>query len=374
MQHVLPVVGSKKLFKVILTVALIAGFAGCAGTPEKKDTKQKELVFPPPPEKPRFYFDRTIRSSLDIVVEDDVSAFRRFATGEQQRGDGLAKPFDIVATNGRIYVGDTVRRAVLVFDIRNKRFFQIGQEEPGKLYLPLGMAKDAAGNLYVVDGTAKRVLIYDEKGDFLRAIGGKDYFHRPSGLAVEPNGERVYVVDTGGVDTQEHRVRVFNGHTGEHLFDIGTRGGKEGQFNLPRDATIAPDGKLYVVDGGNFRIQVFEPDGTFIKTFGAVGRRSGQFSRPKGIAADPSGNIYVSDTAFGNFQIFDPDGNLLLYVGSRGARDRPAEYMLPAGIDVDEEGRVYMVEQFFRRIDIYRPATIPPLTEGTLTKDSPPSK
>jgi len=357
---------------IILTVVLVLGLAGCASGPQQADHEQKELVFPPPPEKPRFYFDRAIRSSLDIVVEDDVSAFRRFATGEQRRGEGLAKPFDVVAAKGRIYVGDTVRRSVLVFDIRNKRFFQIGREEPGRLFLPLGMAGDAEGNLYVCDGTAKRVLVYDENGRFLRAIGGKDYFHRPSGLAVDPGGERIYVVDTGGVDTQEHRVRVFDGHSGEHLFDIGTRGSEEGRFNLPRDAIIAPDGKLYVVDGGNFRVQVFEPDGTFLKTFGAIGRRSGQFSRPKGIAADPSGNIYVSDTAFGNFQIFDPDGNLLLYVGGRGARDRPAQYMLPAGIDIDEQGRVYMVDQFFRRVDIYRPAGVAPLTNEAATNDTPP--
>ena len=352
-----------RLLLILAFLPLLAGLTGCAETPKKEDEEPKELVFPPPPEQPRFYFDQTLRSSLDIQVEDDVSAFRRFATGEQRRGEGFAKPFDVVARQGRIYVGDTVRRTVLVFDLAKRKFFQIGQEEPGRLYLPLGLALDAAGNLYVVDGTAKRVLVYTPEGQFLRAIGGKARLHRPSGVAVPPDGSRVYVVDTGGVDTRDHRVRVFDAHSGEHLFDIGTRGNKEGEFNLPRDAIIAPDGRLYVVDGGNFRVQVFEADGTFVKTFGAIGRRSGQFSRPKGIAADPQGNIYVSDTAFGNFQIFDPQGRLLLFVGGRGSRDKPAQYMLPAGIDIDEEGRVYMVEQFYRRVDIYRPADVLPLAE-----------
>jgi len=359
-----------RLLPICLIVVL--GVAGCASSPDQKDVAPKELVFPPPPEQPRFYFDQTLRSSLDVKVEDDLSAFRRFATGEQRRGEGFAKPFDVVARRGRIYVGDTVRRTVLVFDFAAGKFFQIGQEEPGRLYLPLGMALDGAGNLYVVDGTAKRVAIYDPEGRFLRAIGGKESFHRPSGVAVEATGERVYVVDTGGVDTRDHRVRVFHGVSGEHLFDIGTRGSEEGQFNLPRDAIIAPDGRLYVVDGGNFRVQVFDADGTFVRTFGAIGRRSGQFSRPKGIAADPDGNIYVSDTAFGNFQIFDPEGRLLLFVGGRGSRDKPAQYMLPAGIDIDEEGRVYLVEQFFRRVDIYRPAGVPPLAERYGRDTQPP--
>jgi DNA-binding beta-propeller fold protein YncE len=114
------------------------------------------------------------------------------------------------------------------------------------------------------------------------------------------------------------------------------------------------------VDGANFRVQVFESDGTFVDAFGAVGVYPGQFSRPKGIAADPDGNVYVTDAAFGNFQIFNPEGQLLLFVGSRSETMQPARYMLPAGIGVDEDGRVYMVDQFFRKVDVYRPARIAP--------------
>jgi DNA-binding beta-propeller fold protein YncE len=117
---------------------------------------------------------------------------------------------------------------------------------------------------------------------------------------------------------------------------------------------------VYVVDGANFRVQIFESDGTYVDTFGTVGVYPGQFSRPKGVAADPDGNIYVTDTAFGNFQIFDADGQLLLFVGTRSETMEPARYMLPAGIGVDEDGRVYMVDQFFRKVDVFRPAAIGP--------------
>jgi hypothetical protein len=73
---------------------------------------------------------------------------------------------------------------------------------------------------------------------------------------------------------------------------------------------------------------------------------------------DPQGNIYAADAAFGNFQIFTPDGQLLLFIGSRSTRPGPAQYMLPAGIDVDEDGRVYFVDQFFRKVDVFRPAAL----------------
>jgi sugar lactone lactonase YvrE len=89
---------------------------------------------------------------------------------------------------------------------------------------------------------------------------------------------------------------------------------------------------------------------------GRIGGRTGNFSRPKCIDTDSDGNVYVSDAAFGNFQIFNRDGQLLLFVGDRATETAPGKFMLPAGLAVDEDDRVYMVDQFFRKVDIFRPA------------------
>ena len=53
-------------------------------------------------------------------------------------------------------------------------------------------------------------------------------------------------------------------------------------------------------------------------------------------------------------------------MGNRGAAGGPGQYMLPAGIFVDEDGRVYMVDQYFKKIDIFRPANLKP-NEGWLS-------
>jgi len=339
-------------------VLWILGLGGCTTATEAPSEPTVIPVYPPPPEQPRYIYEKTIRSSLDVVKEDSTSAFRRFATGEQQRGEGFAKPFDIVVHRGRMFVGDTVRRTVMVFDPAGMgRFFELGREEPGRLFLPLGIAKDRDGNIYVCDGTAKRVVIYNRDGRFLRAVGGQKYFSRPSGVAVDPDGSRVFVVDTGGVDSPDHHVLVFDAITGKLINTIGRRGTGDGEFNLPRDAVISHyNNLLYVVDGGNFRVQVFTMDGKFVRKFGSIGRRSGQFARPKGITVDRWGNVYVVDAAFGNVQIFDPDGRLLMFIGARGNQDRPGAFMLPAGVDIDEaDGRLYLVDQFFRKVEVFRP-------------------
>lgn len=344
-------------------VALLAllALAGCAVMTEEGDRPKADLpVFPPPPEEARFYFERTLTGSADVVEEDRNAAFRRMVTGEQKTGEGMAKPYGVAAWKGRVYIADTGRREVLMLDIPGRRFRGIGGDDPGALGMPLGLDVDAAGNLYVADGTLKRVMVYDKEGKYQRAIGVDQLANRPSGVAVDAAGNRVYVVETGEINGAGHRVRVFDARDGRHLLDIGKRGEKEGELNLPRDVALAPSGQVYVVDGGNFRVQVFEPDGRFVKTFGTVGQQSGQFSRPKEMAIDREGRVYVADAAFGNFQIFDAEGRLLLNVGSRGARPDPAKFMLPAGIAVDQDGRVYMADQFHRKVDVFRPAALPP--------------
>jgi sugar lactone lactonase YvrE len=337
--------------------ALLVILGACAGSPD--DQEVEPIVFPPPPDEPRFYYERTIFNSANVREVDATMRLRLAVTGEAITGRALAKPFDVAVCKGRIFISDTAERAIMVFDVPGRRYYEIGREAPGNLVKPLGVNVDSDCNVYVADGSRAQVLVYNPDGGLEQTIGGTDWFDRLSHVVATADGTRVFAVDTGRLDSQDHRVRVFDTLTGSHLYDIGTRGEEDGQFNLPRDAALAADGTLYVVDGANFRVQVFDRDGNFVRSFGDVGRQSGQFSRPKGIAIDPEGRIYVSDAAFGNFQIFDSEGQVLLFVGSRSSKLEPAKYMLPAGIDVDEDGRVYMVDQFFRKVDVYRPAALP---------------
>jgi DNA-binding beta-propeller fold protein YncE len=350
-----------------LIAAAALALAACAPLPEKADDAKPRgpLVFPPPPDDPRFVYEWTLYSSADVVPDDRETLMRRMLTGESRAGVGLAKPYAVAVHQGRIFLSDSVERFIKAFDVPQGKFFRVGVDDPGRLVKPLGIDVDRTGVLYVADATLKAILVYDRDGKYLRRIGNEKLFDRLSSVTVDPRGERLYVVDIGGVTSENHRVRVFNAQSGEHLYDIGRRGSKPGEFNLPRDLAIGRDGQLYVVDGGNFRVQVFDAGGKYLHAFGTVGKQLGNFARPKEIATDRDGNVYVVDTAFGNFQIFSAEGDLLMFVGERSEQDGPAKYMLPSGIYVDEDGRVYMVDQWFRKVDVFRPFVLKP-QEGWL--------
>lgn len=333
--------------------------AGCAAPPpEEEPIDPTTLIYPPPPADPRFHYDRTIWGSNDVVEVTGTDRLRRFATGESVRGKGFAKPFGVVAQEGRIYVSDTVLRHVHVYDYPRKRYYEIGTRGLGRLVKPLGVALDGAGHVYVMDGTAKRAVIYDLEGNYVNAVGGEDDLDRPSGIAVNADGSRIYVLDTGGVTSTNHRVMVYNS-AGNVVQVIGERGGGEGQFNLPLACTTDKNDNLYVLDTGNFRCQVFAPDGSFLRMFGEAGRFPGQFGHPRGITVDDDGIIYISDTAFGLVQLFTNDGRILMSLGRRSEQQGPGQFILPAGIGVDVDHRVYIADQFFRKVDVFRPYDLP---------------
>lgn len=350
-------IGSK-WWRAVAGALVLGAMAACAPVSkvsEQKAAEVRQLVYPAPPDEPRFVYERTIRGSADVVPDEEESAMKRALTGQSRTTEALSKPYAVAVHRGKIYVSDSAERFIKVFDVPRGRYYRIGDQDEGQITKPLGLDVDQAGTVYVADASAKTIIVFDADGKFLRKIAGPKYFDRLSSVSVDPNGDRIYVVDIGGVKSDQHRVRVFNAKTGEHLFDFGKRGSGPGEFNLPRDVAIGKDGQLYVADGGNFRVQIFDRNGKYLQSFGSVGKQLGNFARPKEVATDKDGNVYVVDAAFGNFQIFNAEGELLMFVGERSEQEGPGKYMLPSGIAIDEDGRIYFVDQWFRKIDIFRP-------------------
>lgn len=327
--------------------------AGCTTPPAQRPVGEPP-VWPPPPDPPRFAWEVTLRAPADILANDETSRLRRAVTGEASpTAPAFEKPAAIAARNGRIYVTDSVRRYVVVFDVPRRQVFQFGIRNPGALTKPIALAIDGAGRVYVADVTLRRVHVYDALGLFLREIGKPDDLLRPTGVAVSRDGNRIYVIDRASNDSDQHRVLVY-GADGTRRSEIGTRGAGPGAFNVPVQAATAPDGTLYVLDAGNFRVQAFTPDGKHILSFGSVGAGPGQFARPRGIAVDDDANVYVSDAAYGNVQVFDRTGRLLIAIGQSSIEDAPGRYALPLGVAVDETRRVYVVDQFFAKVEVIR--------------------
>lgn len=330
---------------------VVAGLAACQSPPPA--TPSVRPMWPAPPEQPRYIFEATLRNAGSLKDESQTGQMRRLLTGDETARASFGKPMAVAARQGRIYVTDTEGRRVFVFDVPRRRTFSFGLRLEGELKKPSGIAVDAAGHVYVVDTTARRLVIYDELGLYLGDIDGAADWVRPTAVAVSPAADRICVVDTGGVESDSHRVFIY-GADRRLVRTLGRRGEAAGQFNLPAEAAMGPDGLLWVLDAGNFRVQAFDAQGRQQRLFGSVGTGLGQFARPRGLAVDGAGLVYVSDASFCNVQVFQPDGQLLLALGGRAETDAPGRYLLPARLCCDETGRLYVVDQFLHKIEVLR--------------------
>jgi DNA-binding beta-propeller fold protein YncE len=342
-------------FFLVLSLALVV--VACAPTPVKNNAEK--IYWPKPPEAPRFVYETSLRKADDIKVLTTQDKIKAALTGiSSPKKQALAKPYDIAARGGKVVVTDSVMRLALMFDVPRGKLYPFGKRDEGVLKKPMGVAMDNRQWIYIADVSDKLVKVFDPLGLFIRRLGEKDMFSRPVDVAVSPSGDRVYVVDSGGISSDKHQVTIFDGE-GHWLKTFGRRGSAPGEFNLPVSATVAPDGTLYVLDAGNFRVQAFDREGVFLHTWGKVGRSLGDFARPRGIAVDRDGIIYVTDAAFRNIQVFNKSGQLLMPLGGAGLEDKPGQFVLPAGIAIDETNRLYIVDQLLNKIEIIRRLTDP---------------
>lgn len=169
---------------------------------------------------------------------------------------------------------------------------------------------------------------------------GDGQFNLPIGIALDKDGN-LYVTDAFN-----HRVQKFN-PVGKFLGSFGVPGSGDGQFNIATGIVIDKDGNLYVSDNKNDRVQKFDSHGKFLGKFGGPGAADTQMRRPYHLAVDSSNRIYVTDQGHNRIQVFDAGGNLLTLWGQEGSN--PGEFQAPKGVAV-YQNFVYIADSDNHRI------------------------
>lgn len=332
-------------------VALVAvTVAACAGK-----RIGKPVVWPSAPEKARIRFVTAFRHTIDL----DTSGWARFKRGlfGGSNDPALAQPMGLAISDDgrRLYITDYGQSAVFVANFSAKTLKRFAPDEPmGRAF---AIALDAEENVYVTDSSGKEVVVYSRRGEKLRTIGKGD-FERPTGIALDRKRGLLYVADSASLRSENHRVKVYK-LDGTFVRDLGPPGGLpggrgegDGQFYFPTYLALDGDGNLHVADTMNFRIQVFGPDGQFIRKYGENGDGPGYFARIKGMAFDSFGNLYVVDGGHANVQIFNRDFAVLMFFG--GYAKRVEYFDVPSGIAIDPRtNRIYVCNEFISRINVY---------------------
>jgi sugar lactone lactonase YvrE len=265
----------------------------------------------------------------------------------------LIRPYGVaVDSKGLIYAADQGVSAVFIFNPETKAVELIGNGRQAHFGAISGLAIDDNDALFVTDTKLHRVDVFAPGTHQLEAAFGGDVLTDPASIAIDTQNRFVYVVDT-----QNDVVDVFDADSYKLLRKIGTPGKKHtltapGTFSLPIGVAVDGDGNVYVTDTFNNRVEIFDADGEFIRTFGKNGDGPGYFERPKGIAIDCDGHIWVADAAQDRVKVFDQEGRLLIYFGEHG--EYPGRFMGVYGIAIDKNNRVITSEIFPGRVQMFR--------------------
>jgi DNA-binding beta-propeller fold protein YncE len=290
-------------FGAVLCVYLLAG---CATPP----VVVKELVFfPPLPNAPRVQFLKSISTSKDVVAEK-ANSFTLFIKGETEEVKQIIKPYGVAYVKGKLYVCDVMGMRVDIIDLVHKKFDYLKGASAGfgKLKKPINLAVDDKGNIYVVDTTRKEVLMYDASGSLVK-IYGKGIVNKPVDVAVD--GTELYILDLG-----DNEIKVLDRNSGELIRGIGKTEGTTQGLAMPTNFAFDGKGYIYVTNISLGNVMKLDKDGHIISQFGKIGDSFGEFTRPKGIAVDSQEHIFVVDGGTQNAQIFNDAGRLLMFFGN----------------------------------------------------------
>jgi sugar lactone lactonase YvrE len=342
---------SSRAWWLVLGLALVCvhDSTQAAKKPVKADEKKKDIVWPLPPERPRIRFVQEIHGAMDIAPLHKSGTMERLAgVRKMDFKPSFQKPFGIaVDSKDRIFVTDNAQAIVFVLDRAQHQVSYIGLTGSPRLQTPMGIHVDTKDRIWLADADAKKIYAFDPDLNLRAAIGKPDDMQNPVAVATDLTRNRVYVVDS-----HQHCLVVYDSETGLLVTKVGSRGTEDGQFFYPTDVAVGLDGRIYVADAMNRRVQIFSPDLKFLEKIGSEGTRWGEFRKPKSLALDDYQNVYVVDSDFCNFQIFDQKKHLLMFLGEFG--EGPGQFSVPQHIRIDARNYIYVVDQMNQRIQIFK--------------------
>ncbi len=272
-----------------------------------------------------------------------------------------------VATDSkdRVYAFNRGEHPMIVFDADGNFLDAWGE---GVFTNPHGIYIGPDDRIYAADNFDHTVRVFTPSGELLQTLGEKDRpaetgfvpgetavqfgggpFNRVTNVALSSTGE-LYVADGYG----NARVHKFSA-AGEHEFSWGEPGTGPGEFRLPHAIAVDADDTVYVADRENSRIQVFKPNGEYVREWTHV-------TRPDDLYIDDDDILYVAElgeiagrspdveilphTPHARVTLLDLDGDIVTRFGGADPV-RPGNFFAPHGIWSDSKGDLYVAEVVF---------------------------
>jgi len=260
----------------------------------------------------------------------------------------LVRPVGLgVAADGRVYVVDFGNKRVSVFTNPGRYLFSFDATADGKLKNAVHLAIKGE-EVWVSDRFYHTIYVFDLDGKYLRKFVPKNekLDWTPLAFSFDASGA-LRVTDVG--NTKKHQLVYFSAD-GSRTASVGKTAQvnavqeQPGNFLFPNGVAVADNGDVYVSDGNNRRVQVFDSKGTFLRFVDTSGV-------PRGIAYDKKKRLYVADALAHTVAVFDDKGKMITQFGERGFG--PGQFNYPNDIALDDGGRIYITDRENNQVQVW---------------------
>ena len=269
-----------------------------------------------------------------------------------------------IATDARgwVFVSDRLQHAVFVYD-RDGNFLDalLAPDLTLSEYVAQAFAGEPPEGTFAFNLFEQAVYVLDAEGKVLQTLPVPPPEMRepwaPLGVYIDPAG-RLFLTDVIG---KEHRVLVYPAEVimredwtnfDPPTLSFGTAGEKEDQFLFPNMAVVDALGRIIVSDGNNGRLSVWDEQGNFLYLFAAVGE--GGLNLPRGMELDDRQRLHVVDTVGQGVRVYDfgvPEPQYLFTFGLPGKLD--GQFNFPVDIAITPEGRLYITDRANNRVQVW---------------------
>lgn len=206
--------------------------------------------------------------------------------------------------------------------------------------------------VFVCDTNNYRIQIVSTKGVYIDEF----YCSYPHGICVdEKNNLYISSWSHRFRQNEDFKIYVIAWGTTAPYRTFGVKGDQPGHLEAPEHLCFSDEhNQLFVCDSGNDRIQVFTPEGQFVRAFGSRGDGNLQFHHPRGICIDKNGTLLVSDYCNRRIVAYKWDGKQETFLGTLTHQSRDTlEFFRPWGICADSKKHLVVADSMDCKIKAF---------------------
>jgi sugar lactone lactonase YvrE len=254
---------------------------------------------------------------------------------------------------GECYVADTGNNQIVVFDVKGTPIYSFphriaadGNTRPGS---PTSLVVDRTGRIFLVDLAVDYINVLDPRGRRIQKIhppegGGKSERFNRVALGPEDQVYATLVNDT-------HKIAVIDGSLS--IAEVISLDAPSADRSCISSIAVDASKNIYVTDPcAPEMVQIYDPSGKLLRSFGGPDAGHGNFSLPTGIAVMSNGDIWVVDTIRQIASRFSNGGEFLTYIGGRGTA--PGAFNFPSALATDGVGRLFVLERAGNRYQCFQ--------------------